>query len=335
MASRSLITAVLMLLAGTAQAQVSAPPTKAPDPTPEYVPPPPMPTPAPGGGNAGSGKPTPPPQPNLPIEPPLRDKDGKVIQINRPLFWQAMDHNTAVTASVKENAKPFFERRLRKYEKIVSDNADLMRQVNEGVIDKSDLVPNRNQGRQAIQQAGAGKVSLSALMQILKPLVGDNCREEMQKAGVITRIQATQNVKVMQAYNAELAADFEKSLPKLPENADDKAKNERKEALNREKQRQLMYQWIDEATFAYRGLLETAGEKPDEFLSKAGVDAKTVEAELKAVKDAKDAGARIDAMKKLMLKLPVEQERAVLEAVRATRPAAPDAPEASSGESGK
>ena len=307
-----------------------------PSSTTSSSPPPPAPAGAIPQNPAANPKPVAPAQPNLPIEPPIRGKDGKVITITQPLFWQAMDHNTAVTPKTREAAKVFFERRLRKYEKIVTDNADLMRQVNEGVIDNSDLVPNRDQGRKAIQNPGKGKVSLSALMQILKPLVGDNCREEIStKTGIITRMQAGQNVKVMQAYNAEVAADFEKSLPALGANATKEEQDKRKEQLNRERQRQLMYQWIDEATYAYRGLIDTASEKVDDYLAKAGVATAGVAEEVKAVKAAKDRDSRIEAMKKLMLKITVDQERAILQAVRDTRPPAPELPDAPGTEGAK
>lgn len=309
----------LTCLAGAASAQISAPPTKAPDPTPEYVPPPPSATPAlpPPGA-----KPQVPAVPDMAPDPPLRGKDGTLVKVTQPLFWQAMNHNVTITPGTREQAKGFLDRRLRKYEKVVTDNADLMRQVNEGVIDKADLLPKRNddKGRKGIQDAGPGKVSLSGLMQILKPLVGDNCREELQKAGILTRMQAQQNVKVMQKYNTELAQDFDKTLPKLADDADAKAKADRKETADRERMRQQMYQWIDEAMFAYAGLLDDAGQKLDDFLAKAKVEAGPLAAEVGAVKAAKDRDARVAAMKALMLKLTVDQERAVLQAVRDTRP---------------
>lgn len=309
----------LTCLAGAASAQISAPPTKAPDPTPEYVPPPPSATPA--IPNPGTKAP-PPAIPQMDPDPPLRDKEGKLVKITQPLFWQAMSHNVTITPTAREQAKGFLERRLRKYEKIVTDNADLLRQVNEGVIDKADLLPKRNdeKGRKGIQDAGPGKVSLSGLMQILKPLVGDNCREELQKAGILTRMQAQQNVKVMQRYNSELAQDFEKSLPKLADDADAKAKADRKETTDRERMRQQMYQWIDEAMHAYAGLLDDAAGKLDDYLAKAKVDAGAVKTEVGAVKAAKDRDGRVAAMKALMLKLTVDQERSILQAVRETRP---------------
>lgn len=328
----------LALVCGTAVGQITAPPTKAPDPTPEFVMPPP---PAAAQPKAPDGRPPQPaaqPQQVLPIEPPLRDREGKLITRTEPLFWQAMKHNVSLTPTVFEKAKPFLDKRLRKYEKIVTDNADLMRQVNEGVIDKAQLLPQRGaEGRKGIQGED-GKMGLSGLMQVLKPLVGDNVREEMQKRGIITRIQATQNMKVMQGYAQELSADFERNLPPAPPAAADadaatkeaaaNAQKERKEKIDRERMRQQMNLWIDEAVYAYENLLNEGGEKIDEVLTKASVDAKAQADAVKAVKAATDRVSRVQAMRKLVGALPIEQERAILQAVRDMRPPVVEEPEA-------
>lgn len=328
----------LALVCGTAVGQITAPPTKAPEPTPEFVMPP---APAATAPKAPDGRPPQVAQPQqaqiLPIEPPLRGKDGKLVELTEPLFWQAMKHNVSLTPTVFEKATPLLAKRLRKYEKIVTDNADLMRQVNEGVIDKAQLLPQRGaDGRKGIQ-GEEGKMGLSGLMQVLKPLVGDNVREELQKRGIITRIQATQNMKVMQTYAQELSTDFEKTLPAAPaaaEGADAAAKEaaanaqkDRKEKIDRERMRQQMTLWIDEAVYAYENLLNDGGTSLDEVLSKASVDAKAHADAVKAVKAATDRSTRVKAMRKLVMTLTVEQERAILQAVRDMRPPVVEEPE--------
>lgn len=342
-----MVSAVLCLamVSGSAMGQITAPPTKAPEPTPEFVmPPPPAPAAAPGpgpkppAGNGGQVQQL----PTMAIEPPLRGTDGKLVKLTEPLFWQAMKHNVSLTPTVFEKATPFLAKRLRKYEKIVTDNVDLMRQVTEGVIDKAQLLPQRGaDGRKGIQGAD-GKMGLSGLMQVLKPLVGDNVREEMQKRGIMTRIQAGQNTKVMQSFAQETSADFEKTLPVLPKIVEDpdpakqvinaKAvqdlQKERKEVLDRERMRQQMTLWIDEALFAYEGLLNEGGEKIDEVLSKAAVDSKATADAVKVVKAATDRAGRVIAMRALVATLPVDQERAILQAVRDMRPPVVEEPEA-------
>lgn len=335
MVSKRAMALAMLAIAGTAAAQISAPPTQAPAPTPEFVPPPPAPPGPPAGAPNTQPERRNPIQtiPDMPIEPPLRSADGKLIKLEQPLFWQAMRHNVSLTESVKTSSKPFLERRVRKYEKIVTDNADLMRQINEGVIDKAELLPQRagnkekDEGRAAINKGANGGLGLSALMQVLKPLVGDNVREEFQKSGIMTRIQAGQNSKIMQRYAAEASTDFEKSLPKLADDATDDDKKKRKETLDRERMRQQMYLWVDESVFAYNGLLNDGGEKIDDTLKAAKVDAGPIADEVKAVKAASDRDARVAAMKKLVLKLTVEQERAILQAVRDTRPDLGEEPE--------
>lgn len=316
--------AALLALSGMAAAQISAPPTQAPPATPEYVPPPPPPVAPQPPADPNNNKNVVQQLPDMPIDPPLRDKDGKLVALTEPLFWQAMKHNVSVTDTVRKQSGPFLAKRLRKYEKVVSDNADLMRQVNEGVIDNAQLLPQRAPGRQAINQGANGGLGLSALMQVLKPLVGDNIREEMQRQGIMTRIQAGQNAKVMQKYAAEVAVDFEAKQPKLADNASEDDKKKRKETIDRERMRQQMYLWIDEAVFAYGNLADDAGKDIEKYLKGAGVDAGTVSGEVKAIKAATDRETRIAATKKLFLKLPIEKEREILNAVRATREPLPE-----------
>ena len=334
----------LVMVCGTAAGQITAPPTKAPEPTPEFVMPPPaapLVTPPRNANPVGDGARPVQNVPNMPIEPPLRGPDGKLITLTEPLFWQAMKHNVSLTPTSLEKAVPFLAKRLRKYEKIVTDNTDLMRQVNEGVIDKAQLLPQRGaDGRKGIQ-GGDGKMGLSGLMQVLKPLVGDNVREEMQKRGIMTRIQAGQNTKVMQAYAQEVSADFEKTLPAIAKaeekkDAAEQAKElekvqtlqkERKETIDRERMRQQMYLWVDEAVFAYENLLNEGGTKIDEVLSKAAVDSKATADAVKAVKAATDRAGRVKTMRALVASLPVEQERAILQAVRDMRPPVVEEPE--------
>jgi hypothetical protein len=315
----------MVLASGTANGQISAPPTKAPDPTPEFVMPPPapanpMPTP--------NSRTTPPPAPDLPPTPPLRGEDGKLIPLTEPLFWQATRHNAMMNPTALAQARAFFDRRLRKYEKIVTDNADLMRQINQGVIDKSNLAPirdanNKDATRREVVQGKDGEMSLSSLMTILKPLVGDNVRNEIQTAGIMTRMQAQQNNKVMQRWAAELAADYEKTLTPLPANATKEERDARTQATSKERMRQQLTLWIDEATFAYGNLLHDAAANLDELLKKAGADAGAVSAEIASVKAASDRAGKIDAMKALVMKLPIEQERAILAAVYESRPELP------------
>ncbi len=335
----------MVMVCGTAVGQITAPPTKAPEPTPDYVMPPlpPAPVPGPGPGPKPPADPNRQVQnvPNMAIEPPLRGADGNLISLTEPLFWQAMKHNVSLTPTTLEKSVPFLAKRLRKFEKIVTDNTDLMRKVNEGVIDSAQLLPQRGaDGRKGIQ-GEEGKMGLSGLMQVLKPLVGDNVREEMQKRGIMTRIQAMQNMKVMQAFAQEASADFEKTLPVLPKIAEkpDPAEQaveiqkaqalqkERKEVLDRERMRQQMNRWIDEAVFAYEGLLNEGGQKIDEVLSKAAVDSKATADGVKAVKAATDRAGRVAAMRAMVAKLPVEQERAILQAVRDMRPPVVEEPE--------
>jgi hypothetical protein len=150
-----------------------------------------------------------------------------------------------------------------------------------------------------------------------------------------------QNMKVMQAFAQEASADFEKTLPVLPKIAEkpDPAEQaveiqkaqalqkERKEVLDRERMRQQMNRWIDEAVFAYEGLLNEGGQKIDEVLSKAAVDSKATADGVKAVKAATDRAGRVAAMRAMVAKLPVEQERAILQAVRDMRPPVVEEPE--------
>lgn len=295
-------------------AQIAPAPGPAAPVTPEWVPPPPT------DPRAPDPKPK---DPEIPVQS-WRDKDGKLMELTEPLYWAALRRNQMVTPKVAEPIKAFLRQRERQYERIVVDNIDLMRKVVEGAIEKAHDMPRNPDGRDG---------SLTKLLQILKPLVGDNIREVIKQKGLLTRIQSEHQDKVKRAYTEERGRDVDAAMPALPADATPEAQKERTAKLTKEKMRLQLYDFIDESTWTYAWLLNDIAMHWDETLVK--VEDKDIDAATKAklkgafgdVKAAKDDKGRVAAMKKLVLLITPEQERSLLQALIAGRPTAPEAPE--------
>ncbi|MEK6700826.1 MAG: hypothetical protein AABZ53_01055, partial [Planctomycetota bacterium] len=265
-------------------------------------------------------------EPDLPL-PAWRDsKTNKLEELNEPLYWAALKKNQLVTPKVAGPLQAFLRQRERQYERIVVDNIDLMRKVLEGAIDKAHDVPRNPEGRDG---------SLTKLLQILKPLVGDNIREIIKQKGLLSRIQSEHQDKVKRAYTEERGRDVDASIPPLAAGATPEQQKERTSKLTKEKMRLQLYDFIDEATWTYAWLLNDIAMHWDETLAKTEFSEKAdenaaIKAKLNAaigdVKAAKDDKGRVAAMKKLVLLITPEEERTLLQALIAGRPTAPEAP---------
>lgn len=309
------VAAGLVLMSGTAWGQVAPPPTPAPAATPEFVPPPPAPPVSPD-----AKKPITPVNstPKLPPTPPWRGTDGKLDEPTEPIFWASIKRNATVAKTEMDRVGPYLTARKRNYEKIVIDNLDLMRRVTDGLIEKSDMVP-RKRGEKDDPNAPKG---MSGVMAVLRPLAGNNIREDIKARGILTRIQATTNEDVRKDYARNKSEDWSKGNT-VPENATPEQKKEATTKAQQHTLRQQLYFWIEESSWAYNWMLEETASNIEQVLPKTKLDAATQKKFAEGMKKAvasEAPAARYAALREVARTLTVEQEREVLTANAMLRP---------------
>lgn len=296
----------VMVLAGAAVGQVALPPTPAPAPTPDYVPPPAAPAPAQ----------RPIPTVAKPVDVPFEAwrKDGKLPSLSEPLYWAAMRRNTLVTPESWAKITPFLDRRVPQLERVVVDNVDLVRKIEEGQIEKAMDAQRNAEGRNP---------EMGTLLRTLRPLVMDSLRNELMKRNLITRQQAEQTEKIRRSYVEERSRDWEAKVPALAADATDEQKKEHQRLTTRERMRSQMYDFIDEPMWVYQRLLVECAVKWDQVSAVESFPAATKQklAPLMAkAKAASDDASRLSAMREVVRGISAEEERDLLVALRSLRP---------------
>lgn len=296
----------LMVLAGAAVGQVALPPTPAPAPTPDYVPPPAAPSPAQ----------RPIPTVAKPVDVPFEAwrKDGKLPTLSEPLYWASMRRNTLVTPESWAKITPFLDRRIPKLERVVVENVDLVRKIEEGQIEKAMDAQRNAEGRNP---------EMGTLLRTLRPLVMDSLRNELMRGNLITRQQAEQTEKIRRSYVEERSRDWEAKVPALAADATEEQKKEHQRLTTRERMRSQMYDFIDEPMWVYRRLLVECAQKWDQIAAGDSLPAATKQKITPLMAKAKSAGddaARLTAMRDVVRAITAEEERELLVALRALRP---------------
>jgi len=235
-----------------------------------------------------------------------------------PVFWASIKRNATVAKTEMSRVGPYLAARKRNYEKIVIDNLDLMRRVTDGLIEKSDMVP-RKRGEQDDPNAPKG---MSGVMAVLRPLAGNNIREDIRTRGVLTRIQATTNEDVRKDYARNKSEDWNKANT-VSESATPEQKKEATTKAQQHTLRQQLYFWIEESSWAYNWMLEETANNIEQVLPKTKFDSamqkKVADAMKKAV-STEVAAARYAALREAARTLTVEQERELLTTNAMLRP---------------
>ncbi|MDX2117732.1 MAG: hypothetical protein SFY96_06065 [Planctomycetota bacterium] len=309
-------TCVLMLAlsAGLAGAQIAPPPPEAPAKTPDYVPPPMAPaTPrgavsAPPGGVAST--------PDIPFKDWEKDENGKLAALDRPLEWAAMDRNVTLTPKTREAMEPYLIERKQAFEDLVVVELKTVRKILDGELEKIDLTDTKNFG---------------AARDLVKPLTGaGSIMVELKNKGIVSRIQAAQNQKIMKAYQSDLNAQMKKEHAAKPDATDEEIKAAQKQMSARFMRDVMLKMSTDEAIFTYKRLSIEAGTKMSTLLPTveaipADLKAKLAPLALQLEAEGND-NARAAAYREVAKQLTVEQEQALLTAVRMSRPVKKDEP---------
>lgn len=281
-----------------ALAQLAPPPTPAPEKSAPYVPAPKRDVP--------TLPPPAPKEPSFPLPEWEKDSGGKLVQVQEPVWWASLRKNQLLGPADWAKITPYLAKRKRVFEKAVIDNADLLRQVLGGALEKIDQ---------------AKRSSIAEQLKLLKPLNADVAtHKDMRDRGLLTQTQTQHNEKIGKSYREQRRKELEETDWKLPPDAT----AEQKAKVQHEKMKYTMFQnFIEESMWAYEGLLNEGGEKLDAVLAKVNLDAETkgkIAPMAAAAKSAKDKPARVKAMRELATQLSVDQERDLLKAVQSMRP---------------
>jgi hypothetical protein len=306
--------AALVMLAGLCSAQIAPPPPEAPAKTPDYVPPPPVPATPRGqtSGNPGGVSSV----PDVPFKEWEKDENGKLIPIDRPLEWAAMDRNVTLTPKTREAMESYLVERKQMFEDLVYVELATIRKLIDGELEKIDLTDVKN---------------FAAARDLVKPLTGaGSIMAELKNKGIVSRIQAAQNQKIMKAYQTEVNAQLKQQLAATPDASDEEKKAATKQQSARFMRDVMLKMSTDEAMFTYKRLAIEISKEVNQLLP--GIDA--IPSELKAqiapialkLEAEGDDNARAAAYREISKMLTVDQEKALINAARMARPIKKEAP---------
>jgi|GEM_PF-1665888 len=309
-----IVPGVLVLLAGGVQGQVVMPPPEAPAKTPDYVPPPVAPPSQRGATSAQPGGVA--SVPEIPFKEWEKDENGKLAPLDRPLEWAAMDRNVTLTPKTREAMEPYLIERKQAFEDVVVVELKTVRKVLDGELEKIDLTDTKN---------------FSSARDLVKPLTGPgSIMVDMKAKGIVSRIQAAQNQKIMRAYQKELGDELKAQFAPKPDATDEERSAAQRQQSARFMRDIMLKSSTDEAMFTYKRLVMEVSTKLSQLLPTV----EAIPAELKAqlapiavkVEGAGDENARVEAYGEVRKMLSVEQEQALINACRMSRPVKPEEP---------
>ena len=300
-----LSTAIALMGASSAWAQMVPPPaeTPAPEKAIPVTPPSPIPTvspadpkPAPVTVRPVKEKAAPVVLPNIPHEPlAKKGADGKIVRLQEPVEYAALRANPMVTDKEREQIAEHLKQRKASFEILVADNLDLVEKIEAGIFESIPL-----------QEDADKKKNLPELIAVAKPLkpkaAPDPVYLDLRNKGVFTPEQSEFNRKISfeyyQAVIAEMKVDAARGLA-------------------------LTYkQYLDEPMYYHRLMLIEAAGKLDSLLPGLNLDSETA-AKIKPAaakaKAAKTDAEKEAAMRELGQGLSLDQRKALLKAVIASR----------------
>lgn len=291
MNARLTATAIFLCCGAVAQAQIAVPPSAPVAPTKEFVPPP---APKPFDTGAVKATPTPPPAPAPVVLPDLpydslakKDANGNLPVLTEPIDWAALRVNPTITeAADKERVKQILADRLKQYQTIVIENIDFMHMIDDGLLERIDVIGAGAKADMVKVKALAGK---GALAKVLK------------ETHALTEVQISFSKKIVdERTKAEYALGTRSDNPEQAKK--DNAANVGKSVLR---------QAVAEATHARRLLFITAAGKAGELGPKFGMSTEHV----KTITAANTDDAKFAAVLTGLKAMPVEKQREFLKAV--------------------
>ncbi len=290
MNARLTATALFLCCGTLAQAQIAVPPSAPVAPTKEFVPPPPT---KPFDTGAVKATPTPPPAPAAVVLPDLpydslakKDANGNLPVLTEPIDWAALRVNPTITeAADKDRVKQILADRLKQYQTIVIENIDFMHMIDDGLLEKIDVIGAGAKADMVKVKALAGK---GALAKVLK------------ETHALTELQIS--------FSKKIADERTKAEYALGARSDNPEQAKKDNAANVGKS--VLRQAVAEATHARRLLFVTAAGKTADLGPKFAMGSDYV----KAIVDAKNDEAKFAAVLAGIKSMPVEKQREFLKA---------------------
>lgn len=289
--------ALMLVLAGTAHAQVAPPPPAEQKKEPEYRPQPAPATPQrpaaqprqPGaGGERIESLPTEMPYPKL----AQVGEDGRIVRLKDLPDVVALKANPTVGPGSVDAIMPIMYGRRARFENLVIDNLDLMWELQGGVIETMDMSDLKE---------------ITRVAEMIKPLVGrTTLSEELTNRGILTRIQGGMNSHIVREYKQAISQEIQA----------DKGTEGMMEFM-----RFILQDSIHEASIAYYGLLAEMRVQADSLLEFAGVEAPELAALTSDLADdPRERDAQVEEVHKALQNLGLDKATTLLNAMRERRP---------------
>ncbi len=181
---------VLVAMAAPALSQVITPPSTRPERAPAVQPEPPRPT--------AQARPARPKAPEVDFAPiAVRDQNGKVVPLDVPAEYLALAHNPLLDLPALVRIAPGFYERRQKVERLVTDQIDLLLDIEGGLVERARV------NDEAALRASAGRLSVFTG----NPSVSPSITTDLVAAGRIRPDIGALTQKILQEYQQELTAD--------------------------------------------------------------------------------------------------------------------------------
>lgn len=252
--------------------------------------------------------PPPPPEPAAPPAPPLtevdyeslvvRDGDGRLVRLERPVGLEALPRNPLINEDQWEGIGEVLEARRERLQGLAVDNTDIMLAIENGVFDQIKNVADDN-GRVAMESAR------ELIQPILEPL---QPHQELAQQGVITDRQSRMTDLIMREYQSVLLRDVADGFEPEPGSTASELDGIVRSAFE---------QQIAEVRFEFRRVLLLAAEHLDAVLIASGMTAEdrdAVSTQIRSVKGALTDEGRIEFMVELLGELDADRAEAMMRA---------------------
>ncbi|TVQ62060.1 MAG: hypothetical protein EA378_06240 [Phycisphaerales bacterium] len=283
---RVMVCGLAMSLGGAALGQVAPPPPGPPAPRPVYERPAEAPRVAPGSrmpGQQGGINPR-----EIEHEPLERyDADGRLIPLTKVSDVAAFDNNPLLDAASRRRAEAAAAARQREMELIAIAHSDAAFEVDNGIMDELSILDRDR---------------IEMIRTLIQPLTTPSpYGAYMIEAGALSPQQAAMNDYIAQVYRTrqleQARADSLAAGEEMPA-----------EAILRV----ALKQQLEETMFAYRHLLRLAGGLGEEMLAEVENPPTGAVEAAKAAGAAGDSEARLEAVRRVLRELPLDQHAAVL-----------------------
>ncbi len=293
----------LIIVAGSAHAQLTTPPPKANPETPEFTPPDQQPAPVarpqapdrnrPNLSNPGTMSKV----PDVEYRKLAQiGEDGKIIRFDVPLDFEALRNNPFVGGKRKAiELMPMLVGRRYRMEQIVVDNLDFIIQIEAGLLDNLQL---------------DNPEAMKLITDVMTPLVPPkSITLEMFDRQLLSRVQKDMNLQILGEYQTAIMSEL------TEQDANTGLTNFMK---------YIMGESLKESTIAFEGMLAEATWRMKEVVEKAGLADTAAASALLGINGSANDEADVNAAKAIMVRdawdsLDLKQKQAFLNAVRETR----------------